>query len=74
MARNAWSYPSCRAKVILYGGTADAVVNNGLHALCAAAAIPGGRFRWIDGAGHMLHHFHQDLILRTVLDLREEAA
>ena len=62
LARSAVSYAQCRVPVAILGGTHDLVVNNAAHGLLAAAAIPGATFRWVPGAGHMLHHFHQDLV------------
>ncbi len=62
LARSARSYGRCRVPVTILAGTHDLVVNNAAHGLLAAAAIPEATFRWVKGAGHMLHHFHQDLV------------
>ncbi len=60
------AYGSCRVPVQILGGTADVVVNNALHGLLAAMMMPGARFTWVGGAGHMLHHFHQRRIAGEV--------
>ena len=62
LTRSAWSYAGCRVPVTIMGGTHDLVVNNAAHGLVAASAIPGATFRWVPGSGHMIHHFHQDLV------------
>lgn len=63
LARAAAAYPTCRVPVRILGGAADIVVNNALHGALAAAMIPGARFAWLRGTGHMLHHFHQDRVV-----------
>lgn len=60
------AYGSCRVPVRILGGSGDIVVNNALHGYLAATLMPGARFDWIPGAGHMLHHFHQDRIAEEV--------
>ncbi|GJD35094.1 alpha/beta fold hydrolase [Methylobacterium aerolatum] len=62
-------YGSCRVPVKILGGSADIVVHNALHGLPAALMMPAARFDWIFGAGHMLHHFHQDRIAAEVEQL-----
>ncbi len=74
LARSAGSYGQCRVPVRILGGTHDLVVNTAAHGLLAAAAIPGATFRWVPGAGHMLHHFHQDLVNEAVQSLAMEMA
>ncbi|MBE7246165.1 MAG: alpha/beta hydrolase [Actinomycetospora chiangmaiensis] len=60
------AYGSCRVPVRILGGSADIVVNNAVHGLPASLMMPGARFDWVHGAGHMLHHFHQDRIVAEV--------
>jgi pimeloyl-ACP methyl ester carboxylesterase len=60
------AYGSCRVPVQILGGSADIVVNNALHGFPAAIMMPGARFDWVHGAGHMLHHFHQMRIVAEV--------
>ena len=74
LARSAGSYRQCRVPVVILGGTHDVVVNNATNGLLAAAAIPGATFRWVPGAGHMLHHFHQDLVNEAVQSVAMEMA
>ena len=66
MMRAAASYVTCRVPVRILGGSADIVVNNALHGRAAAALIPGARFDWLPGTGHMLHHFHQERVAAAV--------
>jgi pimeloyl-ACP methyl ester carboxylesterase len=66
LSRAALSYGRCRVPVGILGGTADLVVNNALHGALAAQAIPQARFDWVPGAGHMLHHFHQEAVSAAV--------
>lgn len=73
MGRAAAAYPTCRVPVRILGGTADIVVNNALHGAVASALMPGARFAWLRGTGHMLHHFHQDRIVAEVEALIAEA-
>ena len=63
------AYPTSRVPVRVLGGTSDVVVNNALHGLPAAQMMPGARYRWVSGAGHMLHHFHQDEVVAGVRSL-----
>ena len=65
----AWSglaYASCRQRVSILGGTHDLVVANARHGLIAASMMPSGSFQWVPGAGHMMHHFEQELVADTV--------
>ena len=66
LTRAALAYPGMRVPVRLLGGTADVVVNNAIHGFAAAAFMPGARFDWVPGAGHMLHHFHGDEVAAAV--------
>ncbi|GJE58306.1 alpha/beta fold hydrolase [Methylobacterium trifolii] len=69
LTRLALSYGSCRVPVRILGGSADVVVNNAAHGSAAARLIPGARFRWMPGIGHMLHHFCGDDVSAEVGDL-----
>jgi len=68
LTRAATAYAACAVPVHILGGTADLVVNNALHGALAARVIPRARFDWVPGAGHMLHHFHQDTVLACAVD------
>ncbi|KQP10800.1 alpha/beta hydrolase [Methylobacterium sp. Leaf99] len=74
LTRAAAAYRTCAVPVRILGGTADLVVNNALQGALAALAMPGGRFDWVPGAGHMLHHFRQDLVSAAVADLADRRA
>ncbi len=71
LIRSALSYGHCRVPVALLGGTHDLVINNAVHGHFAALAIPGATFQWVQGSGHMLHHFHQPLVADTLARLSE---
>lgn len=73
MGRAAAAYPTCRVPVRILGGTADIVVNNALHGFMAAALMPDARFAWLQGTGHMLHHFHPDRVVAEVEALAGQA-
>lgn len=62
-------YPSCRTPVTILGGTRDLVVGNGRHGLIAARIMPAAEFQWVEGMGHMVHHFRQDLVVEAVVRL-----
>ena len=70
LTRSALSYARCKVRVAILGGTHDLVVGNGLHGRLAAQALPRGRFDWVPGAGHMLHHFHQARIATVIAETR----
>ena len=63
---SALNYASCACNVTVLGGTHDLVVANGRHGLVAAGMVPSGSYRWVAGAGHMLHHFEQKLVVETI--------
>ena len=70
----AWSSGRRRVSVTILGGTHDLVINNAAHGFMTAASIPGASFRWVSGAGHMLHHFHQDLVVEALGEANGTAA
>ena len=74
LTRAAMAYGTCTVPVRILGGTADLVVNNALHGGLAARMMPGAGFDWVPGAGHMLHHFHQDIVSATVERLADVGA
>ena len=73
LARSALSYSTCRAKVRILYGTGDIVVSGPLHAVQAAALIPGARLDLLHGIGHMLHHIRPDAVTDAVAALIEPA-
>jgi pimeloyl-ACP methyl ester carboxylesterase len=70
LTRAALAYAACRVPVRILGGTSDIVVNNALNGLLAARMMPGARFRWLPGVGHMLHHVHPDEVAADVRAVR----
>ncbi len=63
------SYGSAQVPTRILGGTSDIVVNNALNGLLAAQMMPGAGYRWVPGAGHMVHHFRQDAVARAIHSL-----
>lgn len=57
--------------VHVLAGTDDRVVEHGRQGKALARLLPDGRLTEIEGAGHMLHHSHSDIVLSAV---REVAA
>src|SRR5688572_26883159 len=49
-------------------GTADRVVEQERQGKALARLLRCGRLTEVEGAGHMLHHSHPDLVLRAVLE------
>ena len=47
-------------------GTEDRVVEHERQGKALARLLRNGRLTAIEGAGHMLHHSHPDLVLRAV--------
>lgn len=70
LTRSMLAYPTLRVPVRLLAGSADVVVNTAVHAQQVARMIPDVQFELLPGAGHMLHHFHPDPIVRAALSLR----
>jgi pimeloyl-ACP methyl ester carboxylesterase len=69
LTRSALGYATCRVPVRILGGSADIVTNQALHGSLAAMQIPGARFRWFPGDGHMLHHFHPEAVLEAAREV-----
>ncbi|PSJ40854.1 alpha/beta fold hydrolase [Allosphingosinicella deserti] len=55
------------ARVLI--GTADKIIDEGRQASGVAALLPNARIDRIEGAGHMIHHTHPDLILTVIRDM-----
>ena len=62
LTRSACSYAGCRTPTHIIAGTHDLVVSNILHGFATSHLMSSATFEWILGSGHMLHHFHQDII------------
>lgn len=52
--------------VEIFVGTDDRVVEHERQGKALARLLPDGRLTEIEGAGHMLHHSHPDLVLRAL--------
>lgn len=62
LSRSASAYASCRVPVHILCGSADIVTNPLSHGYPASWLIPGAKFDWLHGLGHMLHHFRPDAV------------
>lgn len=67
LTQSALGYGTCRVPVHILCGAADIVTNPVVHGHQAAWMIPGARFTWLSGLGHMLHHFRADAVLDAAL-------
>lgn len=67
LAANIPLYGACRVPVSILYGDRDVVVNPALHARTVARLLGQGRAQRVVGAGHMLHHFHADLVVGLAL-------
>jgi pimeloyl-ACP methyl ester carboxylesterase len=67
-------YGGCRVPVELLAGDRDLVVNPMLHSLALSRLLPACSLSWARGSGHMLHHFHPDLIVDAALRVSERAS
>jgi pimeloyl-ACP methyl ester carboxylesterase len=47
-------------------GTSDRVVEDERQAKALARQLPNGSLTEVEGAGHMLHHSHADLVIRAL--------
>lgn len=59
-------YPQITVPTEILHGTADSTVSLSIHSEPLAAAIPGAQLTRIAGAGHMLHHAHQDAVVAAI--------
>ena len=59
-------YPSLRLPVALIHGTVDTIVPLSVHSAPLAPRLPDAQLTVIDGAGHMPHHSHPDIILQAI--------
>ena len=71
--RSVAAYPTCRPPVRILGGDCDMVINNALHGLALSRILPQGRFDFVRGMGHMLHHFAIDEVVAGVRALGTDA-
>jgi pimeloyl-ACP methyl ester carboxylesterase len=60
---------ACRTPTRIFVGAADLVLDPVKHGGLAATALPRARLRVLPGMGHMLHHFHPELIAEAVDEL-----
>ena len=71
--RSVAAYPGCRPPVRILGGDCDMVINNALHGLALSRILPRGRFDFVRGMGHMLHHFAIEEVVAGIRALDEGA-
>ncbi len=67
--RSVAGYATCKVPVRILGGDRDLVVNNAVHGAVLGRILPAGRFEWVRGMGHMLHHFAVDRVVSAVAAL-----
>lgn len=59
-------YPGLTLPVELVHGSADTVVPLAIHSGPLSRLLPSVRLTVIDGAGHMPHHAHADIVLQAI--------
>ena len=59
-------YPSLTLPVELIHGTADTIVPLDIHSRPIVEILPDARLTVIEGAGHMPHHAHSDLVVQAI--------
>jgi pimeloyl-ACP methyl ester carboxylesterase len=59
-------YRSLALPVELVHGTADTIVPLGIHSEPLSALLPNATLTVIDGAGHMPHHSHSEIVLAAI--------
>lgn len=69
LAKAARLYDRCVVPVHILQGDRDMVVNPVLHGRRLAETLPDARFTWLEGLGHMAHHFAPEAVLAAVENL-----
>ena len=59
-------YPTLTLPVELIHGTADTIVPLDIHSQPVSLLLPNARLTVIDGAGHMPHHAHADVVIAAI--------
>jgi pimeloyl-ACP methyl ester carboxylesterase len=59
-------YPSLTLPVELIHGTADTIVPLTIHSGPISQLLPNARLTVIEGAGHMPHHAHADVVIEAI--------
>jgi pimeloyl-ACP methyl ester carboxylesterase len=59
-------YPGLELPVELIHGTADTIVPLAIHSGPVSKLLPNSTLTVIDGAGHMPHHAHADVVLQAI--------
>lgn len=66
LVRAASLYSQCQLPVHILQGDRDMVVNPILHGRQLAEILPDATFSWLEGLGHMAHHFRPEVVLNAV--------
>ncbi|GGC93777.1 hypothetical protein GCM10010994_59450 [Chelatococcus reniformis] len=66
---NDLAYMTSSVPVRVLAGTHDLVVNNHLHGAKLPHLMPAASIEWLDGLGHMLHHFAPEAVACAVEEL-----
>lgn len=73
VARMSVLYDKIDLPVEVVHGTADTVVPADIHAKPLTARLPDARLELIEGAGHMPHHTHPDIVVAAIHRAAERA-
>jgi pimeloyl-ACP methyl ester carboxylesterase len=66
IARMAENYGALTLPVEIVHGTADTIVPARIHAIPLSERLPQARLTLIDGAGHMPHHTHPEVVVDAI--------
>ena len=66
IARMAENYGALTLPVEIVHGTADTIVPARIHAIPLSERLPQARLTLIDGAGHMPHHTHPEVVVEAI--------
>jgi pimeloyl-ACP methyl ester carboxylesterase len=50
-------------------GTLDRIVDHERHGKALARLLPNAALTEVEGAGHMLHHSHPDVVIKAIAEL-----
>ena len=68
------NYDKLTLPVEIIHGTADTIVPATVHAIPLSKRLPNATLTLVEGAGHMIHHAHQDIVLAAVAHVAARVA
>ena len=71
-AAQAEQYHRVTAPVVIFSGSRDSVVAPSLHAEALKTILQRNEIVRLEETGHMPHHFHADMIARSVRDMSDQ--